>query len=91
MIDHMLLPSTRRVVVAIALLAASLIGAGSFHAVPPTPVLVAECLSGQVVDPATGICPDAPLVNGSADLESNPAVQDAQQASEADESLAGSN
>lgn len=92
MTTHPAVASPARIVGVVALLAATVIGVGYGQVVSPAGSILAECFDGQTVDPATGTCPPGPsIVNGTDDIASNPAVKDAQQANQLDESFEGGN
>lgn len=87
-------PSARRpvrIVWAIVALAVSSTGIVVSQATTPSGTVVAECISGEVIDPDTGTCPQQPSIGGGGVGEavlSNPAVEGAEAANEFSEGLA---
>jgi hypothetical protein len=77
-----------RIVWAIVALAVSSTGIVVSQATTPSGTVVAECISGEVIDPDTGTCPQQPSISGGAGVLSNPAVEGAEAANEFSEALA---
>lgn len=85
--------SNLKIIVWILIPAAAMIGLDARRATSPSRS-VAECFEGRTLDSATGICPDAEVAGpgpSPADTSNDwsPAVKEAEAASTADESLAG--